>query len=227
MSQNLIDTKNWYAHVEKLALVGVHVGQRFFHYILLQKNTMIFYRNPLTYILTRPLLGGKYSKWIFILQEFYLDFTTAKSKKSLIFSELICALSSTNTSTNFTKKIPDETLFMINTLDPWYGDVIFNFKPKLHDRVVSIPSTPYLTSTSTLSNYWWYVVSSRCWFCYSKMFNIWRGWTNHEWLPLWDMWWLNVRLCDSSEDPSCQLFFTFYLQILYSSSSKVPWMSYL
>ena len=35
------------------------------------------------------MIGGKYNKWIFILQEFDLEFVSAKSKKSLIFAELI------------------------------------------------------------------------------------------------------------------------------------------
>ena len=38
--------------------------------------------NPMTYILTKKMLGGKYSKWIFILQEFDLEFEKSKSKKS-------------------------------------------------------------------------------------------------------------------------------------------------
>jgi len=45
----------------------------------------------MTYILTRQLLGGKYSKWIVILQEFDLVFTTTKSKKSLVFAKLFCS----------------------------------------------------------------------------------------------------------------------------------------
>ena len=35
------------------------------------------------------MIGGKYNKWIVILQEFDLQFVSAKSKKSLIFAELI------------------------------------------------------------------------------------------------------------------------------------------
>jgi hypothetical protein len=42
------------------------------------------------HILTRQFLGGKYSKWIVILQEFDLEFERAKSKKSLVFAKLIC-----------------------------------------------------------------------------------------------------------------------------------------
>ena len=59
LSRNLLDTETRYAHVEKLALVVVQAVQRFCHYILLRTMTMISDCNPMTYILTRQLLGGK------------------------------------------------------------------------------------------------------------------------------------------------------------------------
>ena len=43
----------------------------------------------MTYILSRQLLGEKDSKWIEILQEFDLEFIKSKSKKSLVFAELL------------------------------------------------------------------------------------------------------------------------------------------
>lgn len=59
-----------------------------------------------------------------ILQEFDLEFSIAKSKKLLVFVELIRDLPSVTTYTNFDELIPDETVFLINTLDPWYVDII-------------------------------------------------------------------------------------------------------
>ena len=47
------------------------------------------YVNPFQYVLSRRIFGGKFNKWIVILQEFDLDFQSAKSKKSLVFAELI------------------------------------------------------------------------------------------------------------------------------------------
>lgn len=85
---------------------------------------MTFDCNPMTYILTHQLLGGKYSMWIVIFQEFDLEFATTKSNKSLVFIELICDLPFVTTSTVSDELIPDETLFLISTLDPWYGDII-------------------------------------------------------------------------------------------------------
>eukprot|EP00253_Pinus_taeda_P013994 PITA_13994 len=80
LSRNLLDTEARYAYVEKLALAVVCVVQRFRHYILLRTTTVISDCNPMTYILSRQLLGED--------------------------------------------QIPDETLFLISTLDPWYGDII-------------------------------------------------------------------------------------------------------
>lgn len=131
--QNIIHTKIRYDHVEKLALAIVHVVQWFHHYIILRKTTVISDCNPMTYILIRQFLGGKYSKWIAILQEFYLEFTAAKSKKSLVFAESISALPFANTTTNLNEQIPDENLFLISTLTHGIEILLFIFRPKLSD----------------------------------------------------------------------------------------------
>lgn len=112
----------------------------------------------MTYILTFQLLGEKYYKWIAMLQEFDLEFTATKSKKSLDFTKLICTLGSINTSTDFSEKIPDETLFLINTLDPWYGYIIFylqtqSFQSELSRfdrRCIQHQSQPYQIIGDTL-----------------------------------------------------------------------------
>jgi hypothetical protein len=97
LSWSLTTTEAKYLHVEKLALAAVQAVQRFHHYILLCMTTIISDCNPMQHILTCQLLGGKCSKWIVILQEFDLEFECAKSKKSLVFAELICDLPCTET----------------------------------------------------------------------------------------------------------------------------------
>lgn len=118
LSRNLLDTETRHAYVEKLALATISAVQRFRHYILLRTTTVVSDCNPMTYIMSRQLLGGKYSKWIVILQEFDLEFTTAKSKKSLVFVELIFSFPSSSTPSHSEDHILDETLFLISTLDP-------------------------------------------------------------------------------------------------------------
>ena len=89
-SKNIIDSETHYSHVEKSALAMVIAVQNFCHYILLRTTIVFVDENPMYYILTRQVLGGKYSHWIVILQEFDLEFAKATSKKSLVFVELMC-----------------------------------------------------------------------------------------------------------------------------------------
>ena len=117
-SKNLIDSKTCYSHVEKLALAMVIAMQTFCHYILLHTTTVLADQNPMYYILTHQVLGGKYSRWIVILQEFDLEFSKATSKKSLVFVELICDLPCVTRKSEPNDSFLDEFLFLISTMDP-------------------------------------------------------------------------------------------------------------
>ena len=70
------------------------------------------------------MIGGKYNKWIVILQEFVLEFVSAKLKKSLIFAELILDFPSKDEELVCEDTFVDEHIFLISNLDPWYGDII-------------------------------------------------------------------------------------------------------
>jgi hypothetical protein len=59
-----------------------------------------------------------------ILQEFDLEFEKSKSKKYLVFVELICDLPSADTKNVAEDSFPDESLFLISSDDIWYGDII-------------------------------------------------------------------------------------------------------
>ena len=88
------------------------------------------------YILTHQVLGGKYSQWIVILQEFDLEFTKATSKKCLVFSELMCDLPYASMESEPSDSFPDEFLFLISITNPWYGDLLIylqtqRFQPNL------------------------------------------------------------------------------------------------
>lgn len=112
-----------YSLVEKLALAVVDVVQWLCHYILLRKTFVLAAVNPFQFVLSRRVIGGKYNRWIVILQEFNLEFLSAKSKKSLVFLELISELPCEEDIV-YEESFPDEHLFLISSQDPWYGDII-------------------------------------------------------------------------------------------------------
>ena len=60
----------------------------------------------------------------FHLQEFHLEFVSAKLKKSLIFAELISDFPREDEELVCEDTFIDEHTFLISTLDPWYGDII-------------------------------------------------------------------------------------------------------
>jgi hypothetical protein len=80
--------------------------------------------NPFQYILTRCIIRGKYNKWIFILQEFDLDFALAKSKKSLVFAKLIADFPRLDEDVIHVDSFADEHIFLVSSFDPWYGDIV-------------------------------------------------------------------------------------------------------
>ena len=69
------------------------------------------------------MIGGKYNRRMFILQEFNLKFLSAKSKKSLVFVELISELHCEEAIV-YEENFLDEHLFLISSQDPKYGDII-------------------------------------------------------------------------------------------------------
>ena len=105
-------------------MATVIVVQKFRQYILLRTTIVLADQNPMYYILNHQVLGGKYSRWIVILQEFDLEFSKATSKKSLVFVELMCDLPYASTENDPSDSFSDELLFLISTTDPWYGDLI-------------------------------------------------------------------------------------------------------
>ena len=74
--------------------------------------------NPFQYVLSRRIVGGKFNKWIVILQEFELDFQSAKSKKSLVFVELISEFLTKETLVIQYDLFSDEYIFLISIFDP-------------------------------------------------------------------------------------------------------------
>jgi hypothetical protein len=68
LSRGLVGPEINYYHIKKLVLVSVHAVQRFRHYVLFRKTTIIAIVNPFQYMLTRQVIGGKISRWIVILQ---------------------------------------------------------------------------------------------------------------------------------------------------------------
>jgi hypothetical protein len=74
--------------------------------------------NLFQYVLTRRIIRGKYNKWIVKLQEFDLDFASAKSKKSLVFAELISDFPWLDEDVIHVDSFVDEHIFLVSSSEP-------------------------------------------------------------------------------------------------------------
>ena len=96
----------------------MYVVQRLCHYILLRATVAVEDVNDFQYVLSQCIVGGKFNKWIVILQEFDLDFQSTKSKKSLVFTELIAEFPVEEDVAIEEDSFPNEHIFLISTSDP-------------------------------------------------------------------------------------------------------------
>ena len=76
------------------------------------------------HILSCQVIGGKYSKWIMILQQFDLVFTAAKTNNSLVLFEILLDLPIVNPNEIAHDPLPDESVYLIDTTDPWYDEIL-------------------------------------------------------------------------------------------------------
>ena len=70
------------------------------------------------------MIGGKFSKWIVILQEFDWEFRSAKAKKLLVFTELLSDLPRNGEEVSYDESLVDDHLFLIDSSKLWYGTII-------------------------------------------------------------------------------------------------------
>jgi hypothetical protein len=124
ISKNLSGPPLNYKHKEKLALTVVLAVQKLHHYILLRTTKFVADSNPMQYLLSRRQINGKFPRWIVILQEYDLEFSTPKSKKSLVLAELFMVFPSDTTSALVNTDFPNEHLFYITLDDPWYDNLL-------------------------------------------------------------------------------------------------------
>ena len=115
----------------------VHTAQRLQHYMALRKTYVVACLNPFQHILTCHMISGKFAKWIVILQEFDLEFRSAKAKKSLVFTKLLSYFQKNSEDISYDETLMDDHLFLISSSDLWYGTIIVYLQTKKFPSDVS------------------------------------------------------------------------------------------
>ena len=74
LSRTLVGAEVNYSPIEKTCLVVVFALQKLKHYVPKHEVKLISRADPLKYILSRPILSGKITKWALILQQFAIEY---------------------------------------------------------------------------------------------------------------------------------------------------------
>jgi hypothetical protein len=137
ISKNLSGPPLKYKHEEKLSLTVVLAVQKLRHYILLRTSKVVADSKPMQYLVNRQQINGNFVRWIVIVQEYDLEFSTPKSKKSLVLVELVTAFPSDTTSAPVNTEFPNEHLFYIASDDPWYDYLLIYLQTQKFDNHLS------------------------------------------------------------------------------------------
>jgi hypothetical protein len=114
--------------------------------------------NPMQYFLSHRQINGKFSRWIVILQEYDLEFSTHKRKKSLALAEIVTTFPSNTTSAPSIPTSPTNIAF--TSLQTILGTTTSSSTSELkilvttfHEMIVIIFTTRPLAISSSKTSY--------------------------------------------------------------------------
>ena len=100
----------------------VYVVQKFHHYLL--ATPFVFYvdHQALLYMVNKPIIQGRISRWLLLLQEFTFKIIVQLEKKHVSADHLSC-LKIGESIEGLNNDFPDAQLFQIVVLPKWYTSI--------------------------------------------------------------------------------------------------------
>ncbi|KAM2899054.1 hypothetical protein COP2_008518 [Malus domestica] len=128
-SRTLNDAQLNYSTTEKELIAVVFALEKFRSYLIGTKVIVFSDHAALKYLLTKKDAKPRLIRWILLLQEFDLEIKDKKGSENVVADHLSRFVHS-NTEEDLIslrESFPDEQLFSLKIIDPWYADII-NYK---------------------------------------------------------------------------------------------------
>ncbi|CAN6716212.1 unnamed protein product [Malus baccata var. baccata] len=128
-SRTLNDAQLNYSTTENELLAVVFALEKFRSYLIGTKVIVFSDHAALKYLLTKKDAKLRLIRWILLLQEFDLEIKDKKGSENVVADHL-SRLVHSNTEEDLIplrESFPDEQLFSLKIIDPWYADII-NYK---------------------------------------------------------------------------------------------------
>ncbi|XP_044471331.1 uncharacterized protein LOC123200247 [Mangifera indica] len=122
-SRTLDNAQRNYSTTEKELLAVVFALEKFRSYLLGTKVIVYFDHAALKYLLSKRESKSRLIRWILLLQEFDLEIQDRKGAENSVADHL-SRLVTDKDPMPLQDAFPDENLFHLNSITPWYADIV-------------------------------------------------------------------------------------------------------
>ena len=123
-SRRLTKAERNYSTTEREALGMIYSVNKFRHYLL--GKPFVFYTDhkALLYLLNKPVLTGKYARWMLLLQEF--EFTVKHTPgKDHAMADFLSRITTGEEAQGVEDELPDVHLFQVELTTDWYDEMLY------------------------------------------------------------------------------------------------------
>ncbi|GKU96286.1 hypothetical protein SLEP1_g9534 [Rubroshorea leprosula] len=118
MSRTLVGAEVSYSPIEKICLALIFSTKKLRNYMLAHVVHLISKADPLKYIMSKPVLSGRITKWALLLSEFEIIYVPQKAIKGQALADFL-ANHPIPTEWELSKDLPDEEMFFVDVLPSW------------------------------------------------------------------------------------------------------------
>lgn len=117
-SQTLMGAECNYSPIEKECLTLIFTVQKLRHYCLSHDITLISRADPIKFLMTRPMLSGRFAKWMLLLSEYTISYRPVKAVKGQAVVDFLAAHPMVE-SEEINDDFPDEQVMLVESQSPW------------------------------------------------------------------------------------------------------------
>eukprot|EP00253_Pinus_taeda_P020812 PITA_20812 len=123
ISKNLTPEELNYTVTEKEMLGVIHVVNKFGHYITGYEVFVHTDHSTIKHLMNKPVTSGRVTRWLLLLQEFNITVLDRPGKENQV-ADFLSRLQNLGEAVPVEDSFPDENLFAISIVNPWYDDLV-------------------------------------------------------------------------------------------------------
>ena len=112
-----------YTMTEKMLLVVVHSLNKFRHYITGYQTFVHIDHDVIKYLMNKPNVNAQIIRWLLLLQQFDVTIVDKPGKENVVVDFLSRVNLPAGEEGMLDDQLPDEHLFSISVLSPWFVDI--------------------------------------------------------------------------------------------------------